>query len=47
MTGNVLHKNVQFRENMSVLQYEYPAFFSKAFYMKQAFLEIRAISGQV
>lgn len=41
MTGNVLHKNAQFRENMLMLQCKDPAFFSKAFYIQQAFLDIR------
>lgn len=30
MTGNVLHRNVQPRENMGTLQYKDPAFFPKA-----------------
>ena len=46
MTGNVLHKNVQFRENMLMLQCKDPAFFSEAFYI-QTCLDIQAISGQV
>lgn len=44
MTGNVLHKNVQFRENMLMLQCKESAFFSEAFYI-QACLDIKAISG--
>lgn len=47
MTGNVLHKNVQFRENMLMLQCKDPASFSKAFDIKQAFLESKAIFGQI
>lgn len=30
MTGNVLHKNVQFRENMLILQCKDPVFFTEA-----------------
>lgn len=47
MTGNVVHKNIQFRENTLIMQCKDPAFFSKAFYIKQAFLHIKAIFGQI
>lgn len=47
MTGNVVHKNIQFRENTLIMQCKDLAFFSKAFYIKQAFLHIKAIFGQI